>query len=118
MPKIIESEAEREGWARETGARAVDMETAWIAAACEAHKLPLLSLRVISDTPSKPLPAPPEVLFDLEKQRPNITRLAAYLATHPAAFTHLRRFRQQIIVARRLLTAALDRLLRDGGQCW
>jgi len=88
------------------------METEFIATACAAHGIPMLSLRVISDTPSEPLPAPPEVLFDVEKQRTNFGQLGYYLLTHPTAFKRLTMFRRQVALARRSLTAALDMLLQ------
>ena len=79
VPGIVDSKSERERWAAQSGADAVDMETQFIAAACEAQRIPMLSLRAISDTESEPLPAPPDVLFDLEKQKTNFARLAVYL---------------------------------------
>jgi adenosylhomocysteine nucleosidase len=112
VPRVIASKFERERWAIESGAVAVDMETEFIAAACVVHRVPMLSLRVMSDTPSEPLPAPPEVLFDLEKQRTNFVPLALYLLTHPGALKRLAVFRRRVALARRSLTAALDRLLR------
>jgi adenosylhomocysteine nucleosidase len=112
-PRVVASKSERDRWAVESGAVAVDMETEFIAAACAAHRVPMLSLRVMSDTPSEPLPAPPEVLFDLEKQRTNFARLALYLVTHPGALKRLAAFRRQITLARRSLTAALERILRS-----
>lgn len=112
VPGVIDSKAERDRWALESGAVAVDMETEFIAAACAAHQLPMLSLRVMSDTPSEPFPAPPEVLFDLEKQKTNFARLALYLVTHPGALKRLRVFRHQVALARQSLTSALDKILR------
>ncbi len=112
VPGIVDSKSERERWAAESGAAAVDMETEFIAAACAAHRVPMLSLRVISDTASEPFPAPPEVLFDLEKQKTNFGRLALYLVTHPRAAVRLNAFRQRIALARQSLTSALDKLLR------
>jgi nucleoside phosphorylase len=111
-PGIIDSKSERDRWATERGAEAVDMETAFIAAACAAHRVPMLSLRAISDTPSEPFPAPPEVLFDLEKQKTNLARLALHLVTHPGALVRLNAFRQRVALARQSLTSALDKLLR------
>ena len=49
---IIDSIAERNEIARSSGAAAVDMETGAIVAVCNAHRVPLLSLRAISDTPA------------------------------------------------------------------
>jgi adenosylhomocysteine nucleosidase len=110
--QVTDSTSERARLAKQTGAAAVDMETKFIAAACAEHKLPMLSLRVISDTPSDPLPVPPEVLFDLEKQKTKFTRLAFYLVTHPGALGRLNKFRQQIGLARHSLTNALEKFLR------
>ena len=112
VPGIVDSKSERDRWAAESGAAAVDMETEFIAAACAARRIPMLSLRAISDTPSKPFPAPPNVLFDLEKQKTNLGRLALYLVTHPGALMRLNAFRQRVALARQSLTSALDKLLR------
>jgi adenosylhomocysteine nucleosidase len=112
VPGVVDSKSERERLAVESGAVAVDMETEFIAAACAAHGVPMLSLRVISDTPLQPFPAPPEVLFDLEKQKTKFSRLGFYLVKHPGALLRLSAFRKRIVVARQSLTAALDKLLR------
>ncbi len=112
VPGMINSSAERERLATKTGAVAVDMETEFIAEACERHKTPMLSLRAISDTPSEPFPAPPHVLFDVKKQQTNFARLAFYLATHPAAMGRLNAFRQRIASARKNLTRVLETILR------
>ena len=112
VPGVIDSKFERDRWAAESGAAAVDMETEFIAAACAAHRVPILSLRVMSDTPSEPFPAPPEVLFDLEKQKTNFAGLAFHVMTHPGALMRLNAFRQRVALARQSLTSALDTLLR------
>jgi nucleoside phosphorylase len=113
VPEIVDSISERNRLAAKSSAAAVDMETEFIAAACAERGLPMLSLRAISDTRSAPFPAPPAVLFDLAKQRTDFARLAFYLLSHPAAFGRLNAFRQQIAVARRSLTATLDKILRS-----
>jgi nucleoside phosphorylase len=112
VPGVIDSKSERGRLAAESGAAAVDMETEFIAAACAAHRVPMLSLRAISDTPSEPFPAPPNVLFDLEKQKTDFGRLALYLVTHPAALMRLWAFRRHIALARQSLTTALEKILR------
>lgn len=109
---VIDSNAEREQLAAKTGAAAVDMETEVIADACAEQDLPFLSLRAISDTASEPFPAPPHVLFDLEKQKTDFIRLGFYLATHPGAFSRLNAFRERVGVARKTLAATLDKILR------
>ena len=111
-PKIVASTSDREHWASATGAAAIDMETEFIAGACTAHGVPLLSLRAISDTPSEPLPAPAEVLFDIVKQKTDFSRLSRYLLSHPQSIKSLIAFHQRVASARRSLTAALDTLLQ------
>lgn len=109
---VIDSNAEREQLTAKTGAAAVDMETEVIADACAELDLPFLSLRAISDTASEPFPAPPHVLFDLERQKTNFTRLAFYVLRRPGSVSKLNVFRDQIAVARKSLTGALERILR------
>ncbi|HYJ04159.1 MAG TPA: hypothetical protein VEX43_03435 [Chthoniobacterales bacterium] len=109
---VIESNAERERLAAETGAAAVDMETEFIAEACADHHLPMLSLRAISDTPSEPFPAPAHVLFDLEKQQTDFARLAFYLMRNPGAISRLKAFQKRVGVARRALAGTLEKIVR------
>jgi nucleoside phosphorylase len=104
---IVDAIADRNRIARENDAAVVDMETEFIANACKAHSIPMLSLRVISDSPSEPFPAPPSVLFDIEAQKTNFLRLGGYLLTHPAAIPRLSRFSRQIEQAREKLTNAV-----------
>lgn len=111
--RVIETAAEREAFARAEHAEAVDMETATIAEACAARQLPMLSLRVISDTAAAPFPAPPAVLFNLARQKTEPLALAAYLARHPGGVVRLMRFARQIGVARNSLTSALAILTRE-----
>ncbi len=110
---IIDSVSERNEIAREAGAAAVDMETGAIAGVCQVHGVPLLSLRVISDSPSQPFPAPPTVLFDIERQRTNFGGLIAYLLRDPASITRLIRFSRRIARIREILTDAVVALIRQ-----
>ena len=110
---IIDSIAERNEMARKSGAAAVDMETGALAAVCNAHRVPLLSLRVISDTPSEPFPAPPSVLFDIERQRTSYGRLISHLLRRPSAASGLLRFARRIAKARARLGDAIVALVRD-----
>ncbi len=113
VDRIVETVAERDQFAHAHGAAAVDMETQWIADACAERKIPFLALRVISDTAAAPFPAPPRVLFDLERQRTSPRRLLGYLLRHPAAIGRLIRFARQISTARANLASALDLVRRE-----
>ena len=110
---IIESQADREKLAKQSGAAAVDMETAVIAKACAARNVPMISLRAISDTIAEPFPAPAKVLFDVEKQKTPAARLGFYLATHPWRIGPLKNFGARIGDARKALTNALLNVLRE-----
>jgi len=110
---ILDSGADRTRTAQQTGAVAADMEADFIARACAEHAIPVLTLRVISDTPARPLPAPPDVLFDLAEQKTKLSRIGVHLAKHPMTFPRLLFFAQQANRARCALTAALGTLLRS-----
>ena len=113
VDRVIEGEAERARFVRDHGAAAIDMETEWVERACTARNIPMLSLRAISDTAAAPFPAPPDVLFDLERQQTSATRLARHLFTHPSAVVRLMRFARQIAFARASLAAALKTLVES-----
>ena len=110
---IVDSIDERKEIGREHNAVAVDMETECIAQACAARQIRMLSLRVISDTPREPFPAPPRALFDIENQRTKVARLLFHLLTHPTAIWRLIRFGGQIRRARAKLTNAMVALVRE-----
>jgi hypothetical protein len=112
---MVDSPAERNEIARDDGADAVDMETDLIAQACAIRGVPLLSLRVISDTPRQPFPAPPNVLFDIERQRTNATKFGLYFLTHPSHVVRLIGFARRISRARHLLADAIVTLVRELG---
>ena len=109
---VVDSPATREKIARETSALAVDMETEFIAEICAGFGIPMISLRAITDTPAAPFPAPPEVLFNLERQRTEFAPLFWYLLAHPVAIPRLLRFAAGVAKCRRRLTTALDLLLQ------
>jgi nucleoside phosphorylase len=106
-PTLIDSSDERTEIARTTGAAAVDMETEFIARACAAHAIPLLSLRVITDAPREPFPAPAHILFDIAKQRTDLPKLATFFLTHPNRISRLIQFARRIANARKILATAL-----------
>jgi nucleoside phosphorylase len=111
VPALIDSPKDRNTLALTSGAAAVDMETEFIARACAAHSVPLLSLRVISDTPRELFPAPANVLFDIERQQTQILKLATHLLTHPTSVPRLVQFARRIASARKALAHALITLV-------
>jgi nucleoside phosphorylase len=113
VPALIDSDEERESLARESQVSAVDMETEFIARACTAHNIPLLALRVITDTPTEPFPAPPSVLFDIQRQRTRVVLLAKFFLAHPRRMPGLVQFAKRIARARKTLSNALVRIVHD-----
>jgi nucleoside phosphorylase len=114
VSRILDSQEDRLRIAKQSGAAAADMETEFISRACAERGVPLLSLRVISDTPARPLPAPPSVLFDIDEQKTKLARLSRYLLQHPSTLPRMILFARQVRKARRALTHALETLLRSG----
>jgi adenosylhomocysteine nucleosidase len=108
---ILDSIDARNEIARTNGADAIDMETEVIAQACFVRGIPMLSLRVISDSLREPFPVPPSILFDIERQRTNVAKLSLYLIKHPGALFDLFRFARQVTRARRILTDAIRTLV-------
>lgn len=113
VPAPIDSSDEREKIARESQASAVDMETEFIAQACAAHGIPLLALRIITDTPVQPFPAPPSVLFDIQQQRTHLAGLARFFLVHPSRVPRLVQFARRIARAKKTLSNALVRIVPD-----
>ena len=97
--------------ARETGAIAVDMESATVAAFFREKGVPFLALRAISDTAHESLPVPPAVWFDANTQRPRPAALLGYLLRHPARLFPFVRFVFTIRRSRQTLSAALIELV-------
>jgi adenosylhomocysteine nucleosidase len=113
VPALIDSSEERNNVAHASGATAVDMETEFIARACAARGVALLSVRVITDTPREPFPAPPNVLFDIQQQRTDALRFARFFVAHPRRIAQLVRFAKRIARARTALADALVKVLRN-----
>jgi len=112
---LIDSNDERNKIAHTSGAAAVDMETEFIARACAEHGIPLLSLRVITDTPREPFPAPPNVLFDIEQQQTRFLTLATFFLARPNRVPQLIQFARRIARVRKILASALFDVVRGMG---
>lgn len=112
VPAMIDSNEERERIARESGASAIDMETDFIAHACATHGIPMMALRVITDTPTQSFPAPPSVLFDVQRQRTPIAAFAKFFLAHPKRVPNLVQFARRIARARKTLSNALVEITR------
>jgi nucleoside phosphorylase len=105
--EVVDAALDRYKLGREHGAIAIDMETETIARVLSQASIPMFALRVISDSPAAPFPAPPEVLFNVEEQRTDYWRLLAHLARNPARVARLANFSKQVAYARTKLSEAL-----------
>jgi nucleoside phosphorylase len=105
--RIIDPAVDRYEIGRQHGAIAIDMETETIARLCTEKAIPVLALRVISDSPAAPFPMPPSVLFDIEKQHTNFFALFGYIVHNPVSAIHLAQFSKQITHAKTKLADAL-----------
>ena len=112
-PTLTDSSDERAKISSTSGAAAVDMETEFIARACAEHAVPLLSLRVITDTPRESFPAPGNVLFDIAKQKTDLPKLATFFLTHPNRISRLIQFARRIATTRKTLADALVAIVRE-----
>jgi nucleoside phosphorylase len=113
VPAMIDSVEERRRIAQTTGASAVDMETEFISRACAQRGIPMLSLRVISDSPASPFPAPSMILFDILQQRTDMTKFVSFFLTHPNRLPRLVQFARGIAGARNILADALVDLAQN-----
>jgi nucleoside phosphorylase len=112
VPAMIDSREERERIRRQSDAAAVDMETEFIARACGDRAIPLLALRVITDSPTEPFPAPSNILFDVQQQRTPIVPFAKFFLAHPKRIPSLVQFARRIARARTILTNAMVEITR------
>ncbi len=109
-PEMLETPRAKAQWAKLTGAVAVDMETATLAAFFDEKGVPFLALRAISDTAGEILPVPFEVWFDLHAQQPRPARLLRFLLDHPGRIVPFIRFVRTVTRVRRVLAQALVKI--------
>lgn len=111
VDRILVTPADKAVCHAQTGADAVDMESAAIRAACAARDIPCLTVRVISDAAAEPLPLDFNGLMDAEG-RLRWRRLVGSLARRPQRALDLLRFHRQVRQAAERLAIVLDAALR------
>ncbi len=112
----LETPSDKASLFNTSGAIAVDMETAAIASVCAEVKIPLFSLRGISDAAGDSLPVPMEHWFDLRRQRPRPLALVSYLARNPRRIVPFVRFVRGLSAPRRAMTLAILDFIADYAQ--
>ena len=103
--------AEKAALRRETGADAVEMESAHVHKLCRERGISCATVRVISDTAGEDMPLDFNQLTTTEMKM-HFGRLALALGKSPTKITALLRLRRQIAAAARVLADALTRLTR------
>jgi adenosylhomocysteine nucleosidase len=101
--RAIDTPADKSAAFRDTGAAAVDMESAAVAAIASLHNLPFIAVRVIVDTAADALPR--AVVNASRAGRVQIGRLIAGLILAPSEIAALIRLAQRYRIAMRSLRA-------------
>ncbi|HWL51187.1 MAG TPA: hypothetical protein VNQ90_02040 [Chthoniobacteraceae bacterium] len=110
-PTVLETCAEKAAFAEQTGAIAVDMETASLWALCQEKKISMLSVRAISDRADEELAVPFSVCFDAEKERPRPGALMSFLCHHPSRLRPFLTFVNEMGQVREALAQVLTALV-------
>jgi adenosylhomocysteine nucleosidase len=110
VAELVGRLAAKRSLARETGAVAVDMESATIAEACQAWRVPCAVVRAISDTADTALS--PRLVALLSGGRVAPWRVLAAVLRSPGLIVELWRLARDTRIAARRLAAALERLIQ------
>lgn len=113
---LAETVEEKQRLGVETGALAVDMETAVVAEVFESASIPVLGIRAISDRMEDDVPVPMECLFDLERQQPRILGLLGFLLRNPKRIVPFARFVRNLAPARGALEKTLAEMVSRLGR--
>jgi adenosylhomocysteine nucleosidase len=98
----------------ESGALAVDMETAAIAEVCSRAAVPALFLRAISDGATDEIPLPFEASYDMVRQRARPMGVCLALLRSPRRIPRFFRFLGDLKRARASLTRTIREVLVVG----
>lgn len=110
-PRVAVTAAEKAQLRHNTGADAVEMESAVIRALCRERRIPSATLRVISDAAADDLPVDFNALMS-PNMRLQFGKLAAHLLRSPGSIPGLLRLRRHTVDAARRLATALAIVLR------
>lgn len=89
----------------------VDMESEIILQVAQQHGIPLITLRVITDTPCELIPVPWAVCFDLATQKPRVFKTLVWLMCHPEKWKVFFKFLARLRRCAALLSDALVSVL-------
>jgi adenosylhomocysteine nucleosidase len=109
LPRIIWRGEDKRRVATETGAVALDMESAAIGAIAAEHRIPFVVIRAVSDLLDEDLPLD----FNLFLEPTDWLKGAWTCVSRPTSLLGLRRMRTQMRTASRRITTVFERLLDD-----
>jgi adenosylhomocysteine nucleosidase len=109
LPRIICRGDDKRRIATETGAVALDMESAAIGAIAAEHRIPFVVIRAVSDLLDEDLP----VDFNLFLEPVDWLKVTWTCVSKPTSFLGLRRMRTQMRMASQRITTVFQRLLDD-----
>ena len=108
--RIATTIAEKKKLREETGADAVEMESAAIHAVCREREIPCVTARVISDTANENLPLDFNALAKPDKSL-DFGKLALAIAKSPAKIGALMKLQKKTSTAAQRLTAVLEKVI-------
>jgi len=108
---VVSTVEEKKRLGVETCSQIVDMETAHLSRICADLRIPLLSLRAVSDTCAEDLPLPGNVLIDPQTGRPAPGLVFKHLLKNPGSAVGLNRLITNSKIARKHLSEALNEIL-------
>ncbi len=109
LPRIIWRGEDKRRVATETGAMALDMESAAIGAIAAEHRIPFVVIRAVSDLLDEDLPLD----FNLFLEPTDWLKGAWTCVSRPTSLLGLRRMRTQMRTASRRITTVFERLLDE-----
>lgn len=109
--EIAESSAQKSRLGQESGALAVDLESAHLHAICTDFRVPMVSIRCIADPMEQDLPVPAHLLMDPESGRADSAAIFRFLFRHPAKTPEFARLVRNARTAQAALGDALITIL-------
>ena len=109
--KMAITAAEKSALYKQTGADAVEMESAVIRAVCHMRQIPAATVRAISDTAGEDLPVDFNHLSKPDKNL-DIPRLITYVLRRPSLISPLLQLQKRSQAAARQLAQVLDQITR------
>jgi len=111
VDEILETAEKKKALGERSGALAADMETGHIHRICHAVRIPMVSIRCISDDLTQDMPVPGHVLINPETSRPDPAAVFRYLFRHPAKTAGFAKLVAGARTAQHSLARALQEIL-------